>query len=177
MTSCEGHAALPAEFRALLNGALDRIEPVVERIRVQQRSAPGDRAGEAGGVGSAGGSNGAGGPNGAVPMGSAAACGVCPICALVAVLRGERSELAAKAADHMAGLMAVLRMALDEGVGVTPSAGTGAPGAAADPPGGAQADGGSSRGSGSSGGVGETARRHPPHRPPGRPVQRITVRR
>ncbi|MGD9528769.1 MAG: hypothetical protein AB7V44_18455 [Pseudonocardia sp.] len=136
MTACEGHAALPAEFRALLDGALDRIEPVIERIQGQQRSAP------------------APGADGAVPAGAAAACGVCPVCAVVAVLRGERSELAAKAADHAAGLLAVLRAALDEGLGAAPSAGTPAPTGSAD-----------------------THRRPPSDRPPGRPVQRITVRR
>ncbi|MBV8931380.1 MAG: hypothetical protein JOZ47_19110 [Kutzneria sp.] len=39
-------------------------------------------------------------------------CDWCPVCAVAAVLRGERSELAAKAAEHAAGLLAVLRMAM-----------------------------------------------------------------
>jgi hypothetical protein len=114
VTSCEGHAALPAEFRALLNKALDRIEPVVERVRNQQRPGPGERDGGAGSSADSGIDSNA---DGGVPMGSAAACGVCPVCAVVAVLRGERSELAAQAVDHVSGLMAVLRAALDEGAG------------------------------------------------------------
>lgn len=41
-------------------------------------------------------------------------CGWCPLCNGVALLRGDRSELAAKAAEHAAGLVAVLRAALRE---------------------------------------------------------------
>jgi hypothetical protein len=41
-------------------------------------------------------------------------CDWCPVCAVAAVVRGERSELAAKAAEHAAGLLAVLRMALQQ---------------------------------------------------------------
>ncbi len=41
-------------------------------------------------------------------------CGWCPVCNGVALLRGDRSELAAKAAEHAAGLVAVLRAALRE---------------------------------------------------------------
>ncbi|MFD1152163.1 hypothetical protein ACFQ3T_33925, partial [Saccharothrix hoggarensis] len=36
-------------------------------------------------------------------------CGWCPLCNAVALVRGDRSELAAKAAEHIAGLIAVLR--------------------------------------------------------------------
>ncbi len=41
-------------------------------------------------------------------------CGWCPLCNAVALARGDRSELAAKAAEHVAGLIAVLRAALAE---------------------------------------------------------------
>jgi hypothetical protein len=41
-----------------------------------------------------------------------ATCGWCPVCAGIAVLRGERPELAVRAAEHAAGLVAVLRSAL-----------------------------------------------------------------
>ncbi|WP_158840409.1 hypothetical protein [Saccharothrix deserti] len=41
-------------------------------------------------------------------------CGWCPLCNAVALGRGDRSELAAKAAEHVAGLIAVLRAALAE---------------------------------------------------------------
>ena len=42
------------------------------------------------------------------------ACGWCPLCNGVALLRGDRSELAAKAAEHVSGLLTVLRAALSE---------------------------------------------------------------
>ncbi|WP_229795110.1 hypothetical protein [Saccharothrix coeruleofusca] len=42
------------------------------------------------------------------------ACGWCPLCNAVALVRGDRSELAAKAAEHLSGLIAVLRAALAE---------------------------------------------------------------
>ena len=43
-----------------------------------------------------------------------ATCGWCPLCAGMAVLRGERPELAVRAAEHAAGLLTVLRAALAE---------------------------------------------------------------
>jgi hypothetical protein len=43
-----------------------------------------------------------------------ATCGWCPLCAGMAVLRGERPELAVRAAEHASGLLAVLRAALAE---------------------------------------------------------------
>jgi hypothetical protein len=53
-----------------------------------------------------------------------ATCGWCPVCAGIAVLRGERPELAVRAAEHVAGLLAVLRGALastDPGSGSSPA--------------------------------------------------------
>jgi hypothetical protein len=87
---CRGHGPLVEELRTYLAGALDQLEPVVERLHEQPETQPGP---------------------------AAAACAYCPVCALIAVLRGERSELAARLAEQAAGLIAVLRTALDEGVG------------------------------------------------------------
>jgi hypothetical protein len=87
---CAGHDGLDAELRALARAALDRVTPVLERVR----SAPAGEAAE-----------------GAQP------CAVCPVCAVVAALRGERVELAVRLAEHLSGLLAVLRTALDEGSG------------------------------------------------------------
>ncbi|WP_461119788.1 hypothetical protein [Saccharothrix stipae] len=54
-------------------------------------------------------------------------CGWCPLCNAVALARGDRSELAAKAAEHVTGLIAVLRAALTEPASAPGSApGTGA---------------------------------------------------
>jgi hypothetical protein len=87
---CAGHDGLDAELRALARSALDRVTPVLDRIR----AAPADDAASSG-----------------------QPCAVCPICAVVAALRGERVELAARLAEHLSGLLAVLRTALDEGSG------------------------------------------------------------
>jgi hypothetical protein len=46
-----------------------------------------------------------------------ATCDWCPVCAVVAVMRGERSELAARAAEHAAGLLAVARAAVRQRAG------------------------------------------------------------
>ena len=57
-------------------------------------------------------------------------CGWCPLCNGVALLRGDRSELAAKAAEHAAGLIAVLRAALREPDAPPPPSSGGEPAAA-----------------------------------------------
>jgi hypothetical protein len=85
-----GHGLLAEELRTYLAGALDELEPVLERLRELPETEPAP---------------------------APAACAYCPVCALIAVLRGERSELAARLAEQAAGLVAVLRTALDEGVG------------------------------------------------------------
>lgn len=43
--------------------------------------------------------------------GDGAPCTWCPLCAVIGLLRGERPELAARLAEHGAGLLAVLREA------------------------------------------------------------------
>lgn len=87
---CADHASLADELRQYAGGALDLLEPWVDRIRTQpvDESAP-----------------------------EPAACAVCPVCALITVLRGGRSDLAVRFAEHAAGLLTVLRAALEEGVG------------------------------------------------------------
>ena len=78
-------SALPAELRALVTVALDRIEPIIDRMRSEPATA------------------------------ATATCAVCPVCAVIAALRGERPELAVRLAEQAAGVLAVLRVALDEG--------------------------------------------------------------
>lgn len=82
---CDAHATLPAEVRALVLTALDRVEPAIERLRT-------------------------GVPDGEPP---APACTTCPFCALLAALRGERSDLVVRLADQAGGLLAALRAALE----------------------------------------------------------------
>ena len=82
---CGGHAGMGEDFRVLALTALDRIDPVLDRLR----SEPADDAPET--------------------------CASCPVCAVIAALRGERPELAVRLAEHAAGLVAVLRAALEDG--------------------------------------------------------------
>jgi hypothetical protein len=89
VTGCDAHpgagADIGEELRALALSALDKVDPVLERLR-EQPTATG-----------------------------AETCAVCPVCAVVAAVRGERPELAARLAEHATGLVAVLRAALEEG--------------------------------------------------------------
>lgn len=86
---CDGHGRLAGELRALAVAALDRLGPALERVRAGAEEAPA----------------------------ADAPCAVCPVCAVIAALRGEWPELAARLAEHGAGLLSVLRTALDEGAG------------------------------------------------------------
>jgi hypothetical protein len=81
-------ARLAEELRLLLDALAERAEPMLNRLA----AAPTDEHGEH----------------------TPATCGWCPLCAGMAVLRGERPELAVRAAEHAAGLLTVLRAALAE---------------------------------------------------------------
>ena len=89
-SGCAGHGSLAEELRHYAGGAMDALEPLVERIR-EERPDPADEAPDS--------------------------CASCPVCALITVLRGGRSELAVKLAEHLSDLISVLRTALDEGTG------------------------------------------------------------
>lgn len=80
---CGTHAGLGTELRAVAVLLLDRIGPVLDRARA----------------------------DGAAP--STTTCAVCPVCAVVALLRGERPELAVRLAEHAAGFLDVLQSAMD----------------------------------------------------------------
>ena len=103
---CAGHENLADELREYAGGALNLLEPLVDRIREQ---VPDESAPE--------------------PV----VCASCPVCALITVLRGGRSELAVRLAEHAAGLLAVLRAALEEGIGAPPTHPATRPEAAAQP--------------------------------------------
>ncbi|GAA2553743.1 hypothetical protein [Pseudonocardia hydrocarbonoxydans] len=90
---CGTHAGLGAELRAVAVLLLDRLGPVLDRARTEGARADGPPA-----------------------------CSVCPVCAAVALLRGERPELAVRLAEHAAGLLEVLQTALHEGAGTPPPA-------------------------------------------------------
>jgi hypothetical protein len=84
-------AKIAEELRLLLGVLAERAEPWLNRLA----TAPD------------------GGPGGAAEH-TPATCGWCPLCAGMAVLRGERPELAVRAAEHASGLLAVLRASLAE---------------------------------------------------------------
>ncbi|MBB4676691.1 hypothetical protein [Crossiella cryophila] len=90
----DGQTRLAEEARLLLDAVADRAVPWLRKIAAD---APVD------------------GHN-------PASCGWCPLCAAVAVLRGERPELAVRAADHLAGLLGTLRSAMEERVPAPPAA-------------------------------------------------------
>lgn len=79
-----GDSKLAEELRLLLDAAAERAQPWLHRMAAE---------------------------DGEHDTGT---CGWCPLCNAVALARGDRSELAAKAAEHVAGLIAVLRAALAE---------------------------------------------------------------
>jgi hypothetical protein len=78
-------ARLAQEARLLLDAFAQRAEPWLNELAAERDA-----------------------PAGHTP----ATCGWCPVCAGIAVLRGDRPELAVRAAEHAAGLLAVLRSAL-----------------------------------------------------------------
>jgi hypothetical protein len=99
----DGGGPLAAELRALALVALDRLEPLLSRLT-------------------------AGAADASVPGRSSAAgpCAGCPVCTVLAAVRAERPDLAARLAAHAAELAAALRGALPDGPPV-PAAGA-APG-------------------------------------------------
>ncbi|MEO6083646.1 MAG: hypothetical protein ABIQ18_11140 [Umezawaea sp.] len=78
-------AKLVEELRLLIDVAAERAQPWLQRIATE----------------------GAGDHN---PQ----TCGWCPVCNAAALIKGDRSELASKAAEHVSGLLTLLRMALSE---------------------------------------------------------------
>ena len=99
---CDGHEGVGEELRGLALTALDRIDPVLDRLRTEPGSTePGSTE-----------------PGSEAP----GTCASCPVCALIAALRGERPELVVRLAEHAAGLVSVLRAALDEGGTAPPTA-------------------------------------------------------
>jgi hypothetical protein len=83
-------ARLAEELRLLLDALAERAQPLLNRLAAAD-GGEGDGAEH-----------------------TPATCGWCPVCAGIAVLRGERPELAVRAAEHAAGLLSVLRSALAE---------------------------------------------------------------
>lgn len=85
-TCTHGRDALAVELRALALLALDRLDPVLARLR---SAASAER-------------------------GRGASSVACPVCTALGAVRGERPDVAARLAEHTAGLIAALRDALAE---------------------------------------------------------------
>ncbi|MGI5129320.1 hypothetical protein ACQEVB_21115 [Pseudonocardia sp. CA-107938] len=82
----DGLDELRSDLRELLLDTIDRLDPLLEAART-----------------------------GAPDATHATTCAVCPVCAVLAALRGERTALSIRLAEHAGGLLAVLRAALEEG--------------------------------------------------------------
>jgi hypothetical protein len=80
-----GHEGIGEDLRVLALAALERLDPVLDRLRSEPDADPPET------------------------------CASCPICAVIAALRGDRPELAVRLAEHATGLVAVLRAALETG--------------------------------------------------------------
>lgn len=106
---CTDHAALADELRDYITGTLNLIEPWIEQVR--------ERHPESGAANPTGAASEGAGVGGAAASADQAGCTACPLCAVLTVLRGGRSDLAARMAEQASGLVAILRTALDEGIG------------------------------------------------------------
>jgi hypothetical protein len=91
-------ARLAEELRLLLDALAERAQPMLNRLAAASTDEHGEH--------------------------TPATCGWCPLCAGMALLRGEKPELAVRAAEHAAGLIAVLRTSLaDRAPAAQPPAG------------------------------------------------------
>lgn len=90
-THCGDHGGIPEDLRVTAVALLDRLRAATETMSDSLRAAGSDP-----------------GP------GDAGSCTACPVCALIAVVRGERSELVTRLAAHAGGLLAVLVAVLEE---------------------------------------------------------------
>lgn len=111
MTGCDGHASLGGDVRTVLLGALDRLAPLLDATTTDGAEPGGATTGGATTEGS----------------GTRSSCTSCPICAVLAALRGERSELLVRLAEQATGLIAVLRAALEEDAPPAPAPAPSAP--------------------------------------------------
>ncbi|OXM19279.1 hypothetical protein CBI33_22095 [Rhodococcus erythropolis] len=86
----EEHERLVAEFRALADTVLTRLEPVLQKAAAATADVAGDSAS-------------------ADTQPVFTGCSWCPVCALAALVRGEHHELLAFLAGHAAAFLALLR--------------------------------------------------------------------
>ncbi|WP_020671716.1 hypothetical protein [Amycolatopsis nigrescens] len=101
-----GAASLAEEIRLLVEMVVERAAPWLDGViaaghgaRHRSGDQNGDQSGDQNGTD-------------AEPEPDSAACGWCPLCAIVAVVRGERPEFAARVLEQAAQLVALLRAVL-----------------------------------------------------------------
>lgn len=94
----EEHERLVAEFRALAETVLTRLEPVLQKAAAATADVASDSA-----------------STDTQPVFTG--CSWCPVCALAALVRGEHHELLAFLAGQAAAFLALLREILDEFLG------------------------------------------------------------
>ncbi|SDN60286.1 hypothetical protein [Allokutzneria albata] len=87
---------LNQELRQLLDAVAQRAEPWLRKIAVEDPLAGSGKDTASGAAAS-----------------HRASCTWCPLCAAISLARGERPELAAKAAEHLSGLLSVLRASME----------------------------------------------------------------
>ncbi|MFE5876771.1 hypothetical protein ACFQ6H_16010 [Rhodococcus sp. NPDC056506] len=94
----EEHERLVAEFRALADSVLTRLEPMLQKAAAATADVASDSA-----------------STDTQPVFTG--CSWCPVCALAALVRGEHHELLAFLAGQAAAFLALLREILDEFLG------------------------------------------------------------
>ncbi|MDV6275450.1 hypothetical protein R3Q06_18300 [Rhodococcus erythropolis] len=99
----EEHERLVAEFRALADTVLTRLEPMLQKASA---APPASTTTDLGGE-----------PGSADTQPVFSGCSWCPVCALAALVRGEHHELLAFLAGQAAAFLALLREILDEFLG------------------------------------------------------------
>ena len=107
----EEHERLVAEFRALADTVLTRLEPMLQKAATASTGAA-STATTATDLGDD--------PGSADAQPVFSGCSWCPVCALAALVRGEHHELLAFLAGQAAAFLALLREILDEFLGGPP---------------------------------------------------------
>lgn len=91
------HGGVTEELALLAAALLDQFEPRMRALAARYGEQESTQDGES------------------VPAGAVgSSCGWCPVCAVAAALRGHHPELAARATEHVLGLITLARLALAE---------------------------------------------------------------
>jgi hypothetical protein len=109
MSAPHGHSDAAEELRLLVIALLDRLQPGVRGLLAAMREAGAQQSAEHGNE------------HGTEQAGhQPTACGWCPVCSAIALVRGERPELAARIAEHADDLLLAMRAVLEQPVAEPP---------------------------------------------------------